>query len=58
MNKSSGDDIISTKDLNKILPSDLLNEMEGDYINNFIEKEEKEINNNFFNEKVSIILFI
>ena len=58
MNKSSGDDIISTKDLNKILPSDLLNEMEGDYINNFIEKEEMKINNNFFNEKVSIILFI
>ena len=57
MNKSSGDDIISTNDLNKILPSDLLNEMEGDYINNFIEKEEMKINN-FFNEEVSKILFI
>lgn len=57
MNKSYGDDIISTNDLNKILPSDLLDEMEGDYINNFIEKEEMKINN-FFNEKVSKILFI
>ncbi len=57
MNKSYGDDIISTNDLNKILPSDLLNEMEGDYINNFIEKEEMKINN-FFNEEVSKILFI
>ncbi len=57
MNKSYGDDIISTNDLNKILPSDLLDEMEGDYINNFIEKEEMKINN-FFNEEVSKILFI
>ena len=57
MSNSSGDDIISAKDLNKILPSDLLNEMEEDNKIHKIEKEEMNINN-FYNEKVSKIFNI
>ena len=55
MRKSSGEAIINTKELNKILPSYLINEVEEDNINYNLNKE---INyNTNFNEKVSKIFF-
>jgi hypothetical protein len=55
MRKSSGEAIINTKELNKILPSYLLNEVEEDNINYNL-NEELNYNTNF-NEKVSKIFF-
>ena len=55
MRKSSGDLTINSNELNKILPSYLLNEMEEDNKDKNL-KEESKINN-FYNEKVSKIFF-
>jgi len=55
MRKSSGDSIINSNELNKILPSYLVNEMEEDNKDKNL-KEESKINN-FYNEKVSKIFF-
>lgn len=55
MRKSSGDSTINTNELNNILPSYLLNEMEEDNKDKKL-KEESKINN-FYNEKVSKIFF-
>ena len=55
MRKFSGDSTINTKELNKILPSYLLNEMEEDNKNkNCIEGEKIQ---NFHNQKVNKIFF-
>ena len=55
MRKSSGEAIINTKELNKILPSYLLNEVEEDNINYNLNEE---LNYNInYNEKVSKIFF-
>lgn len=55
MRKSSGDSTINTKELNKILPSYLLNEMEEDNKNkNWTEGEKIQ---NFHNQKVNKIFF-
>ena len=51
MRKSSGETTISTNELNKILPSYLLNEVEEDNLK--INLNEKSTLNNFSNEKVS-----
>lgn len=56
MRQSSGEPIISTKELNKILPSYLLSEMDEDNKNE-IQKEEIKTNN-FYDEKVSKIFII
>ena len=55
MRKSSGDLTINSNELNKILPSYLLNEMEEDNKDKNLKEESKK--NNFYNEKVSKIFF-
>ena len=51
MRKSTEDEMLNTKELNKILPSYLLNEVKEDNKDLFLYEEEK--NNDIFNDKVS-----
>ena len=51
MRKSSGETTINTNELNKILPSYLLNEVEEDNLD--INLNENSTLNNYSNEKVS-----
>ena len=56
MRNSSGEPMLSINELNKILPSYLVNEVEQDNIDNNLNKKSI-INNVFSNEKVSFNKF-
>ena len=56
MRKSSGETIINTKELNKILPSYLLDEVEEDKKDYKLSQESKQ--NDVYKDKVSKIIFL